>query len=206
MLRLSIALIAAIGVSLSLFLGMHLMVKGSDQVERQASNSAVIDFVRLKQDSRTQLKERKKKEPPKPKKPQMPDTSVSQQNVEMQQIPFNMPNVAADLSLSNQSFLGDAVVGMGFGDSDVIPLVRMPATYPRKAQSRKIEGYVRARLQINPQGTVDDVEVIEAEPKGVFERSAVRALYKYKFRPKMQDGKPISQVATQTIEFSLGDK
>lgn len=207
MTRLIPSALLATGVSLMLFFGMHLMVSPQGDVQRQDSRQAVIDFVRLKKDSRTQLKERRKKEPPKPKKPQMPDTAVSnQQPMAMQSIPFTAPSIAADLGVSSQSFLGDATVGMGFGDSDVIPLVRMDATYPRKALSRKIEGYVTARLSINPQGTVDDVDVLDAKPRGVFEREAVKALYKYKFRPKMVDGKPIEQQAVQTIEFNLGDK
>ena len=201
-----LALLAAGGVSLGLFFAMHSMVSGPADLAKNKSESTYIDFVRVKQDSQTQLKERRKKEPPKPKKPQLPKTSVSQQNVQTQKMPFNMPQVEADLALSNQSFLGDAVVGMGFGDSDVIPLVRQNPVYPEKAKRRKIEGYVTARLDINPEGSVEDVEIIDSKPRGVFEREARRALFRYKFKPKMQDGKPVGQVATQTIEFTLGKR
>ena len=107
--------------------------------------------------------------------------------------------------MAQQSLLGDAVVGFGFGDSDVIPLVRMNAVYPQRALRQKIEGFVTARLQISPEGTVETVEIIEAEPRGVFEREAIRALYRYKFKPKMENGRPVAQTATQTIEFKLGD-
>ena len=203
--RLFFALIASSGVSLALFWGTQQMVSGPAELNRNQRDTAVIDFVRLKQDSQTQTKERRKQEPPKPKKPQIPKDSVQQQNMQMQQMPINMPDVAPDLSLSSHSFLGDAVVGMGFGDTDVIPLVRQPATYPQRAIRQKIEGYVTARLGITPEGTVDDVEIIDANPKGVFEREAIRALYRYKFKPKMQDGKPVAQQATQTIEFKLGN-
>ena len=48
----------------------------------------------------------------------------------MHQIAVRLPNITPDLSLANKSLLGDAQVGMGFGDGDVIPLVRMPAQYP----------------------------------------------------------------------------
>ena len=202
--RLAIALLASVAVSLGLFWVMHQMVSGPGELKRIDRDAAVIDFVRLKQNSRTELKERHKTEPPKPKKPQMPKESVSQQNVAMQQLPFTMPDVSPDLTLARSSMLGDAVVGMGFGDTDVIPLVRMNAVYPQRALRQKIEGFVTARLQINAEGLVEDVEIIDAQPKGVFEREAVRALYKYKFKPKMENGKAMEQVATQTIEFKLG--
>jgi len=203
--RLFYAFLASVGVSLGLFWGMQQMVSGSDEIKRDNRDMAVIDFVRLKQDTQTQKKERHKKEPPKPKKPQIPKDSVQQQSMQMQQIPFHAPDVSADLSLANNSFLGDAVVGMGFGDSDVIPLYRAPATYPQRAMRQKIEGFVTAKLTITPEGTVDNVEIIDANPKGVFEREAIRALYRYKFKPKIQDGKAVTQEATQTIEFKLGD-
>src|SRR5690554_4254916 len=117
----------------------------------------------------------------------------------------NMPQVDMDLSISQQSLPGDAAAGMGFGDSDVIPLVRMSAQYPQRAVRQRIEGYVTARLQVNAGGTVDSVEVIEAEPRGVCEHEAVRASYCYKVTPKMQDDKAVEQQALQTIEFKLGD-
>ena len=49
----------------------------------------------------------------------------------------------------------------------------------------------------------NNVEIIDAKPRGVFERSAIRALYKYKFKPQIIDGKPQAQTVTQTLEYSL---
>jgi protein TonB len=82
-----------------------------------------------------------------------------------------------------------------------MPLVRMPATYPAKAKMRGIEGYVTARLSIGVDGSVTQVEVVKAEPAGIFEREAIRAMYRYKFKPKVVDGVAVEQQATQTIDF-----
>ena len=149
--RIALALLASALFTLGLFWVMHRMVSGPAELQRPDQDRAVVDFVRLKQDSQTELKERRKPEPPKPQKPKLPQESVSQQDVPMQQIPFKVPQVTPDLSLSQQSLLGDAVVGLGFGDSDVIPLVRMNAVYPQRALRQKIEGFVTARLQITPE-------------------------------------------------------
>lgn len=203
--RIGLAMLAALALTLALFWVMHRMVSGPAELQRLDQDRAVVDFVRLKQDSQTELKERRRPEPPKPQKPRLPQESVTEQAVNMQQMSFNLPDISPDLSVSQQSLLGDAVVGMGFGDSDVIPLVRMNAVYPQRALRQKIEGFVTARLQINPEGTVDDVQIVDAQPRGVFEREAIRALYKYKFKPKMENGRPVAQTATQTIEFKLGD-
>lgn len=179
------------------------MVTTDTEMNKNLGEQTVIDFIRLKQDSESRLKEREKKEPPKPKKPPMPPQQTAQQNTPMKQIAMRLPNITPDLSLANKSLLGDAQIGMGFGDGDVIPLVRMPARYPEKAARRNIEGFVKARLEINALGTVDSVEVIDSKPRGVFERSAIRALYKYKFKPQIIDGKPQPQTVTQTLDYVL---
>lgn len=206
MMRLVVAGLVAVLVSLSLFWAMHLMVRSDDELTRSANDRTVIDFIRLQQDSETQRRERRQPEPPMPPKPQLPQSDVAQDApVTMQRLPMITLDVNPDVGLSRQSFLGDAVVGMGLGDSDVLPLVAIKPNYPRQAFARKIEGFVRARLEINPEGSVVSVEIIEAEPRGVFEREAIRALYRYKFRPRMVDGQAMPQQAVQTIEFTLGD-
>ncbi|MBQ0729375.1 MAG: energy transducer TonB [Oleispira antarctica] len=201
--KLILAFLCSIIVTGSIFAVMSGMVSSDGAQNNNQGEQTVIDFIRLKQDSESRLKQRDKKEPPKPKKPLMPPEQASQQNTPMKQIAMRMPNISPDLSLANKSLLGDAQIGMGFGDGDVIPLVRMPAQYPNKAKRRNIEGFVKARLEVNVQGTVDSVEIIDAKPRGVFERSAIRALYKYKFKPQIIDGKPQPQTVTQTLEYTL---
>lgn len=201
--KLILAFLCSIIVTGSLFAVMSGMVSSDGAQNNNQGEQTVIDFIRLKQDSDSRVKKREKKEPPKPKKPPMPPEQTAQQNTPMKQIAMRMPNITPDLSLANKSLLGDAQIGMGFGDGDVIPLVRMPAQYPSKAKRRNIEGFVKARLEVNVSGTVDSVEIIDAKPRGVFERSAIRALYKYKFKPQIIDGKPQPQTVTQTLEYTL---
>jgi protein TonB len=201
--KLILAFLCSIIVTGSIFAVMSGMVSSDGAQNNNQGDQTVIDFIRLKQDSESRVKQRDKKEPPKPKKPPMPPEQTAQQNMPMKQIAMSMPSISPDLSLANRSLLGDAQIGMGFGDGDVIPLVRMPAQYPSKAKRRNIEGFVKARLEVNIQGTVDAVEIIDSEPRGIFERSAIRALYKYKFKPQIIDGKPQPQSVTQTLEYTL---
>jgi protein TonB len=201
--KLTLAFLCSIFITGSIFAVMNGMVTSDGEQNKNHGEQTVIDFIRLKQDSESRVKEREKKQPPKPKKPPVPPQQTAQQNTPIKQIAIRLPNISPDLSLANKSLLGDAQIGMGFGDGDVIPLVRMPAQYPNKAKRRHIEGFVKARLEVNALGTVDSVEIIESKPKGVFERSAIRALYKYKFKPQIIDGKPQAQSVTQTLDYVL---
>lgn len=201
--KLILAFLCSILITGVIFAVMNGMVTSDVKNNNIQGEQTVIDFIRLKQDSESRVKTREKKLPPQPKKPPMPPQKTTQQNTPMKQIAMRMPNITPDLSLANKSLLGDAQIGMGFGDGDVIPLVRMPAQYPSKAKRRNIEGFVKARLEVNALGTVDSVEIIDSKPKGVFERSAIRALYKYKFKPQIVNGKPQAQTVTQTLDYVL---
>jgi protein TonB len=89
-------------------------------------------------------------------------------------------------------------------DGDATPIVRIEPKYPIEAARDGKEGWVQLRFTINELGGVDDVEVIDAEPKRIFDREAIRALRKWKYRPKVEDGKPVRQPGIQVqLDFKL---
>ena len=53
--------------------------------------------------------------------------------------------------------------------------------FPRAAQRREIEGHVVVRYNVTSDGAVADVEVVEASPAGIFERSVMRALEDWRY-------------------------
>lgn len=200
--RLLIILPVGLFLALSVFWLMQWMIAPQgDQPSRQ-DDIAMVDFIRSLQDSESDKKTRNPKEPPKPKTPPMLDTPKIQQ-ASVKQMDLNMPDISSSLSNFKGEGMGNMLSGYGFGDSDVIPLVQVEPKYPSQALSRKIEGYVVVRLNVNKEGSVSDVEVVDSDPKGVFEREAIRAAWRYKFKPKLVDGKPVEQVATLPFEFNL---
>ena len=84
--------------------------------------------------------------------------------------------------------LGGPGVGVASADSDVAPLVRVPPVYPARAQERGIEGYVVVEFTIAEDGTVKDAIVLESQPSKIFDRAALRAIRKWKYKPKVEDG------------------
>jgi protein TonB len=72
------------------------------------------------------------------------------------------------------------------------------------AQRNGTEGWVKLSFSINVVGGVEDVVVIEAEPKRVFNREAKRALKRWKYKAKIVDGKPVRQTGlTVQLDFSM---
>lgn len=61
---------------------------------------------------------------------------------------------------------------------------KVPPEFPREAAQKGIStGVVKAKLTIEADGHVSDVEVLEAEPKRVFDRAVKAALMDWKFEP-----------------------
>lgn len=83
------------------------------------------------------------------------------------------------------------------------PLSMEPPRYPRDAYRRGQEGYIVVEFTINAQGTTENVAIVEAEPRGAFERAARRAVSGWTFKPALQNGRPVSQRIRHTLEFKL---
>jgi protein TonB len=198
--RLAIALLAGAVATFALFFLMQsLIARGSPDEEKQIAGS-VIDFVRLKDDSETQTKRRRVSRPQAKAKPPPPP--------DMRMAKVQKPR-GADLTTTAVSidfYLAGGPLGGISGDSDVVPLVRIEPQYPTRANSRGIEGWVLIEFTITPVGTVRDPVVVDSEPSRVFDSAAKRAVLRWKYRPKIEDGKPVERPGVQVVlTFQLED-
>jgi len=80
-------------------------------------------------------------------------------------------------------------IGNGSNDFPIAQYL-INAQYPRTALQRGIEGYVDLRFDVNEQGQTKNISVLAAEPEGIFERAAVKAVSKWRYQPKTIDGVP----------------
>ena len=78
------------------------------------------------------------------------------------------------------------------------PLRHDPPHIPQKAVGDGIvEGHAQVRLWITPEGKVDQVDVLEASPRGVLEDEVKRVLSLWTFDPP---GRPMDEVVQLTLE------
>ncbi len=63
------------------------------------------------------------------------------------------------------------------------PVTQALPSYPRMALERGVEGRVVMSITILPDGSVQDVRVVNAQPQGYFEAAAVRAVQRWRYRP-----------------------
>ncbi len=197
--RLPVATALALLVTFGLFWTMQALIGATGEL-KEGLRSPTIDFVRLKRDTRPIEKER---EPPKREKPDQPPPPP-EMNLAKNMNPGDavgeiIPMTDIDVELGKATKLG-----AGGGDSDVVPLVRVDPEYPPRARQRRIEGWVDIEFTIGTAGTVHDAKVIGAHPSTVFEQSALRAVRRWRYNPKVVDGRAVAQPGVQVrIRFDL---
>jgi periplasmic protein TonB len=61
---------------------------------------------------------------------------------------------------------------------------KVPPEFPAEAVKKNITaGTVRAKVTIAPDGKVLEVEIVEAEPKRLFDKVSIEALKEWRFEP-----------------------
>jgi len=89
-------------------------------------------------------------------------------------------------------------------DRDVLPIVRVPPDYPEHQAKLGVEGWVKVQFSITAIGTVRDAVVVDGEPKGSFDDAALKAIARWRYNPRVENGVAVERVGLQTvIRFQL---
>ena len=198
------SVLAASAVTFGLFFLMNSLVAFNEDVNLNEDKQ--LRFVDVVEDIDEQPPQRMERKVEKP-----PEVEAPPPEMETPQVEIEGPN---KMNLS----IGRANSGSGVDlgsidpgpsqDGDYLPLVRVQPQYPRRAQERGIEGYVIVELTVAEDGTVppDSIVIIEAEPQGYFERAAAKAAEKFKYKPKVVNGKPQKVTGVKyRFSFDLAD-
>lgn len=191
-----VVLVVAAGINALMFGAIQMMVVNRRIRLADANNFDMTDFIRTAEQSRDVRSRRD------PKAPQKPDRAAQQELNQLANaakgggtlggIEVDLPQIDVDVDVG-----GIAIA------RELTPLVRFPPEYPMRARSRRIEGYVVVQFTVTETGAVAEPEVVQADPPGVFDRAAVRAVLRWKYQPQMVGGKPASVVTYTKINFKL---
>lgn len=189
--RRAVAALLAVLVTFALFYLMHALSFLRAEFEQTDFKTVNINFVRDDEDSEARSKDRKL--PQKVKKAAPPPPPAIN-------LAANRPNL--DTGGPVIGIPANQLAGFGLGalsDMDAVPLVRIEPEYPRRAAQLGLKGWVHLRFTVTTVGTTKDVMVVDSEPPRTFDRSAMRAVQKFKYRPKVVDGKPVEQYGVEIV-------
>ena len=184
----------AVLVTFALFWVMHALVVLRAQYEETNIQSANIDFVRVKEDSNLNTKERKM-----PEKVQQ-NTPPPTPKVNMSANRPDLGNTGGPvIGIPASEIAGGPALGAALSDMDAVPLVRIAPEYPRRAAQLGLAGWVLLEFTVTTTGATQNVRVVDAEPQRTFDRAAIKAVEKFKYRPKVVNGQPVEQHGVQIV-------
>ncbi|HYM28607.1 MAG TPA: energy transducer TonB, partial [Steroidobacteraceae bacterium] len=75
--------------------------------------------------------------------------------------------------------------------------------FPRTAREKNIDGWVDVQFVVRTDGTVGDASIVGAQPVGIFEQPALEAVRRWRYRPVVQGGQPVTQRTHVRVRFAM---
>ncbi len=194
------AIVIGTVVTMSLLFIMQLLIVTGKQALTDPRERHKLEFVRVKRNENLNTQDLTPEKPPKPPEtpPETPPQEMDNVNPDAPTISVAPPTVATDTSIGGPG-------GMNIAEGDYLPIVRVAPVYPARALSRGLEGFVDLQFTVTTAGTVKDPIVLQST-SSLFERAALRAVLKFKYKPRVVDGVPVEVPGVKTrISFQLED-
>lgn len=190
-LRLIIGAALAFVVTAALFVIMPTLIETADKTLDESTKTRIADIQMPERKIEEQLKEVK---PDKPEDPEEPPPDLEQPEMDNPDINPEAVNMSPRMQVELSGLSG---TGLGGSDGEYLPIVKVAPIYPRRAQSRGVEGYCVVEYTVTKSGAIRDPQPIDCQPSGYFESASVKAALKFKYKPRVVDGEPIDVVGVR---------
>ena len=196
--RYAFSIVIGVVVTMSLLFLMQVLIATGKQALTKPRDRAKLEFVRVKRNEALNTEDFTPEKPPKP-----PETPPETPPQDMDNIDPTAPTInVAPPSVATETSIGGPG-GMNIAEGDYLPIVRVAPVYPARALSRGLEGYVDMAFTVTTTGTVKD-PVVMFSTSSLFERAAIRAVLKFKYKPRVVDGVPVEVPNVKTrITFKI---
>ncbi|HJP39913.1 MAG TPA: TonB family protein [Gammaproteobacteria bacterium] len=188
--RLGISISSGVIVTFALLWLMQFLIATGREALSDKVDFRMMDFIRVKTEELVEQKDRKPPKPPevKDKPPEMPPPDMDAMDPNAPKV--NLQRVSVDINMQ--------MGGTDFAvDGEYLPIVRVEPMYPRRAQTRGIEGYCDMEFTVLKTGEVTNAVATECS-SSVFKNSSVKAVLKWKYKPRVVNGEPIDSPGVRT--------
>lgn len=193
--RWAVSMVLAALITLALFYFMQYLIDTGDQFDERITVVKIVDAT-MPEIINEVIEEIDKPEMIEEVQEEIPDTPDKQINLDAGPA-LNIDRGGANLDTGLD--LGSASISAT--DGDFLPLVAIAPQYPTRAAQRGIQGWCLVSFTVNGLGNVDEdsIEVVDAEPANIFDRSSVRAATRFKFQPRVVDGAGVAVPGVQYL-------
>jgi len=99
---------------------------------------------------------------------------------------------------------GVELSGVDIGGGSPLRLVTAAPVYPIRATEKGVEGFVDIQFDIGKDGSTSNLKIINYQPSTIFNRAVLRAVAKWRYRPKMVEGIPVAVLnIVERVSFKL---
>jgi protein TonB len=169
---------------------MQYLIASADLKLDDSKARKVADIHMPEREIETNVAEEKPDKPDEVDEPP-PDLDTPQLDMDMNMEAVNMaPSQTVDVAIAGTG-------GLSASDGEYLPIVKVAPIYPRRAQSRGIEGYCIIEYVVTKNGSIRDPQAIDCQPAGIFERASLKASLKFKYKPRVVDGEAIEVAGVQ---------
>ena len=189
--------------ALFIFGGMRYLILSEGKEPEAKPDAPNIEITASRDDTRVITRNDRPDQPDEIKAPPPPpriEAAKSEQPDE------GLASILGALPGINPDAVDSGSIAFVVSDRDAQPLVRIPPQYPVRAAERGLEGSCDMTFNVLPDGTVDGTSIQARCTSSMFARDATRAVERWKYQPKIQNGEAVPRygVAT-TLDFTLTD-
>lgn len=205
--RILIAVAVSFIISVGMFILMQKMTSTQSEAIKKETKPVELNFLRDKKDTVVEKKQRvKPKEPVKKVEPKKLDMKTNLNQELNKNVKIKPLDISQNIDISSINSLTGAQINVGSNllDANMLTaLKRVNPRYPRRAKIKRQEGFVQLAFKIDSSGFVSEVQVVDSNPKGVFDEEASKAIKKWRFKPAKDDIPGSFKNATITFNFRL---
>lgn len=208
------AAIGAILLNIVLFLLLPLLIHPSPPDTDISERIDHVQVIRLRNEKPPVHKKKEKppepvKQEPKPKEKVSPRKSVPVAKLSIPlELNSRLPSISTDIAIpvSKTMNIGGSIKGaIGVQDLDapLTPISRIPPVYPLRARRKGLEGWVRVTFEIDTSGYVENLQILEAEPPGIFDKSVIKCVSRWRYKPGTVESVPVRTTMETTVRFEM---
>ncbi len=190
--------IAAVFIAGLIYVGM-LLLNSPGPLQEFTEFDNAIRITNVEEEKPVEPLRRKKIKEPEPPK-QLPKTFVSKARPKAQKPRLNLsvprfdadmlPGLQGDIALPRME-LGSVSFSMDEVDERPEVLRSIPPEYPYTAKRSQVTGEVVVRMLVTASGIPSNLSIYKSDPPGVFDKSALNAAKRWKFRPGRYKGESV---------------